>query len=67
MKILCMHLKIFLCVFVFLVLLGIITVAPCEMGRKNSLLGRSYGFDKNRLNELTDKAKNKICCMCKKG
>lgn len=67
MKIVCMHLKIFLCIFVFLILLGIITVTPCAMGQKNSLLGRCYGFDQNRLKELSDKAKDKICTMCKKG
>ena len=40
MKILCMHLKIFLCLTAAAILLGIVTVTPCQRGQKLSLLGR---------------------------
>lgn len=47
-----MHLKIFLCIFAALILLGIITVTPCAMGQSCSFLGRSYGIDCGRAKEL---------------
>ena len=61
MKIFCMHLKIILCVTAVLILLGIITVTPCAIGQKGSLLGRSYGIDCGRANELCSLLKGRIC------
>lgn len=61
MKILCMHLKIFLCVTAAAIVLGIVTVSPCTDGKKCSLLGRAYGFDGNRVSELCNKVKSMVC------
>ena len=61
-----MHLKIFFFIFAFAIVLGIITVTPCEMGRKCSLWGRRFGFNKSRVTELSSMAKNKICSLCTK-
>ncbi len=61
-----MHLKMFLCLFSFAVLLGIITVTPCARGEKNSLIGRSYGLDTCRANELCEEGKNLVCKLMKK-
>ena len=52
MKILCMHLKIFLCLTAAAILLGIVTVTPCQRGQKLSLLGRAYALDTARCGEL---------------
>lgn len=54
MKILCMHLKIFLCLTAAAILLGIVTVTPCQRGQKLSLLGRAYALDTARCGELAD-------------
>ena len=61
-----MHIKIFLCIVAVLILLGIITVTPCQHGESGSLIGRMYGFDGARGKELCAIAKNKICSLCKK-
>ncbi len=63
MKILCMHLKIFLCLTAAAILLGIVTVTPCQRGQKRSVLGRAYALDTARCGELMDDIKglaNKI-------
>ena len=67
MKIVCMHFKIFLCLISLAILLGIITVTPCQRGQKCSLLGRAYAIDTQRADELTENAKNLICKMLKKN
>ena len=54
MKILCMHPKIFLCLTAAAILLGIVTVTPCQRGQKLSLLGRAYALDTARCGELAD-------------
>ena len=61
MKILCMHLKIFLCVAAAAIVLGIVTVSPCADGKKCALLGRTYGFDSGRVSELCGKVKQLVC------
>lgn len=66
MKILCMHVKFFLCIFSLAILLGIITVTPCQRGQKASLLGRSYGIDSQRADELAEDTKNLICKIIRK-
>lgn len=57
MKILLMHLKIFLCIAALLIVLGIITVSPCASEQPGSLCGRCYGLDTARCNELLCKIK----------
>lgn len=66
MKVVCMHLKIFICIFALAVILGIITVTPCPSGQKHSLLNRAYAYDAVRCGELCDMLRNKICCICSK-
>lgn len=66
MKILYVELKILCCLLMAALLLGIITVTPCAMGQRGSLLGRCYGFDTCRFGELTDKMKTCICRRCGK-
>jgi hypothetical protein len=61
MKIFCMHVKIILCVTAALILLGIITVTPCAIGQRGSILGRSYGLDCGRAKELCSIFKGHIC------
>lgn len=61
-----MHIKIFLCVLAILILLGIITVTPCQIGDECSVLGRTYGVDGGRGRELCSIAKKKLCSLCKK-
>lgn len=61
MKILCIEGKIVLCLLTAALLLGVITVTPCAMKEKGSLFGRKYHFDGNRMNELTEMAKNRLC------
>ena len=61
-----MHIKIFLIFFAFLILLGIITVSPCQMGKSGSFLGRTYGIDGYRGKELCSVVKGKLCVLCKK-
>ena len=53
MKIVWMHVRIFLCLTSLLILLGIVTVSPCAWGEKCSLFGRKYHWDGGRLEELT--------------
>ncbi len=67
MKIICLHLKLFLCLFSLAVLLGIITVTPCQRGQKGSLLGRAYGLDTGRAGELADTARNFLCGLIRKS
>lgn len=52
MKIICMHMKIFLCLVAAAIFLGIVTVTPCQRGQKCSLLGRAYALDTARCGEL---------------
>ena len=66
MKIVCMHLKILLCLITIALLLGIITVTPAQAGQKCALLGRTYAVDNARIGELTDKIKNGVCRLCGK-
>ncbi len=66
MKILCMHVKIILCIFSLAILLGIITVTPCQRGQKSSVLGRTYGFDSQRADELAEDTKNLVCKIIRK-
>ena len=66
MKIVCMHLKIFLCVTAALVLLGVITVTPCALGTGSSFLGRTYGIDNGRAKELCSISRDKLRMMCAK-
>ena len=66
MKILCMHLKIFLCIFALAIVLGIITVTPCPRGQKCSILGRSYSINSERGAELAENAKSFFAKICKK-
>ena len=66
MKILYVEFKIFCLLLVAALLLGIITVTPCALGKKGSLLGRCYGVDACRFGELTGKMKDCICRHCGK-
>ena len=67
MKIVWMHVRIFLCLTSLLILLGIVTVSPCAWGEKCSLFGRKYHWDEGRLEELTDKVRNTVCRRLKPG
>lgn len=58
MKILCMHLKLFLCLTAAAILLGVVTVTPCKRGQKCSLLGRAYALDTARCGELMNDMKD---------
>ena len=66
MKTLYLHIKIFLCLISLAILLGVITVTPCQQGQKCSLLGRAYAIDTQRADELAEKIKNLICRCCQK-
>ena len=63
-KILCIEGKIVLCLLTAALLLGVITVTPCAMKEKGSLLGRKYHLDTCRIGELSGLAKQ---CLCKKS
>ncbi len=66
MKVLCIELKILLALAVLAVLLGVITITPCAMGQKGSVLGRSYALDTCRVKELFGKMKGKLSSLCNK-